>query len=169
MRIPFESKSDTGRPLKDVLLRTASECGYTHYEVARVMTFFLEHLADEVTAGKVVRIPGFGAFGAWLIETASALARDPRPRCRPVFSPARGFQEQVRYAAPPNRGPKERLMRHRRNHAPATHRDRSHSRVFTSMDAFRRMLSVEAGIDLSEIEPCPADTVSLRSLRLDSA
>ena len=44
---------------------------------------------NEVGQGNVVSLPGFGAFGAWLIESRAALARDSSPRCKPVFSPSR--------------------------------------------------------------------------------
>lgn len=102
------------------------------HEVSEVVAEFLEGIIDEVARGHVVSVPGFGAFGPWLIETRSALARDPSLRCKPKFSPARAFTLQVRNSAPASRSGKRKLSRHRRNHHHSAKRaDRVHGVVMT--------------------------------------
>ena len=117
MKLPCYSKSPSTEPLKRVLAETSYYHDMEREEVAAVVGTFLEELADEVAHGNVVSLPGFGAFGAWLIESRAALARDPSQRCKVQFSPARRFTEQVRKTAPAAQCAKKKLIRHRRNHS----------------------------------------------------
>lgn len=125
--------------------RAAQRYGSTRYEVAELMTLFLEAIADEVALGNVVSIPGFGAFGPWLIETRSAMARDSSWRCKPVFSPARPFSDLVRLSAPANRKGKRKISRHRRNHHASSKPDRESVGVITTMEAIRESIRKQLG------------------------
>lgn len=148
MKIPGYSRREDAKPLQDAIDRTASMSGYDRYAVLRITTFFLESIAHEVCLGHAVGIPGFGVFAPWLIETRSALARDPRRRCKPVFSPARGFQEQVRWAAPASRKGKQKIAHHRRNHSISSGSTRCSARLFTSMEAIRQSINAQMGHSL---------------------
>jgi nucleoid DNA-binding protein len=112
------SKTASAEPLRRALTATSHRLDMEREQVAAVVAAFLEEVVDEVANGHVVSIPKFGAFAAWLIESPSALARDPTARCKPKFSPARSFNEQVRTSAPTTTWAKRRLIRHRRNHSP---------------------------------------------------
>lgn len=118
MTLPCYSKSPSAEPLKRVLVETSYRLDMEREEVAAVVGAFLEELADEVAHGHIVSLRGFGAFGAWLIESRAALGRDPSLRCKPLFSPAKKFSEHVRKTAPPTQCAKKQLIRHRRNHSP---------------------------------------------------
>jgi nucleoid DNA-binding protein len=118
VRLSCFSKCASGEPLRRALTSTSHRLDIERDQVGAVVAAFLEEVADEVAHGHVVSIPGFGAFGAWLIETRAALARDPSRRCKPAFSPSKRFYEQVRKSAPATRWAKGKLIRHRSNHSP---------------------------------------------------
>jgi len=132
MKIPCYPQSESAKPLSRVLGRTSERRDMARHEVSEVVAEFLEGIIEEVARGHVVSVPGFGAFGPWLIETRSALARDPSLRCKPKFSPARAFTLQVRNSAPASRSGKRKLSRHRRNHHHSAKRaDRDRGVVMT--------------------------------------
>ncbi|MEM7517370.1 MAG: hypothetical protein AAF368_10660, partial [Planctomycetota bacterium] len=145
MRIFAFSRRADAEPLNRVIAKAANDSGRSRYEVARTMTFFFEHLAEEVAHGRVVSIPGFGAFGAWLDERKSVLAKDPIPRCRPEFSPARGLREMVALTAPFSRVGKRKLTNHRKSHSLGSSATRTSSRVFTSAQAIRDSIDAQLG------------------------
>jgi len=101
-----------------------------------LLSYFLEELAAQVARGKAVRLPGFGLFAPWQIEAPSSVARWGPGRSKPVFSPSRGFREEVRYATP-DPDAKRAITRHRRNHGLGSGASRGRQRVFTSMAAVR--------------------------------
>lgn len=111
------SKKASGEPLRRALTATSHRLDMEREQVEAVVAAFLEEVVDEVANGHVVSIEKFGAFAAWLIESPSALARDPSARCQPKFSPSRSFNERVRYSAPATTWAKRRLAKHRSNHA----------------------------------------------------
>jgi nucleoid DNA-binding protein len=111
------SKRASGEPLRRALTATSHRLDMEREQVEEVVAAFLEEVVDEVANGHVVSVPKFGAWAAWVIESPSALARDPSARCQPKFSPSRSFSEKVRHSAPATTWAKRRLARHRRNHA----------------------------------------------------
>jgi nucleoid DNA-binding protein len=111
------SKKASGEPLRRALTATSHRLDMEREQVEAVVAAFLEEVVDEVANGHVVSIERFGMFAAWLIESPSALARDPSARCQPKFSPSRSFSEKVRHSAPATTWGKRRLARHRKNHA----------------------------------------------------
>lgn len=148
MKLPFFAKSTDAQPLVRVIEAVAARHGCSTYEVALMMTTFFESVADEVCHGRVVTLPGFGKFGAALIERKSDLARDPTPRCKPAFSPSNGFIQQVRTCAPATPAAKRKLDRHRRRNHPSSRPGRSASRVFASAAAARASITAQlAGCD----------------------
>lgn len=145
MRIYAFSNRADAEPLNNVVARTSYSCGRSRYEVARILTFFIEYLAEEIARGRVVSIQGFGAFGAWLDERKCVLAKDPVPRCRPEFSPARGLRETVALTAPFSRVGKRKLINHRKSHSLGSRATRTSSRVFTSAQAIREAIDAQLG------------------------
>ena len=142
--IPFLSRSEDGKPLQRCIDFAAEESGIDAYSVVVAMSFMLTKIADEVTRGRSVRIPGFGCFSPVPIpESHRKKSRDLTPRCKPAFSPSRGFRQQVRFGASPSVVEARRFHRHEKNHA---YLGRGESaRVFTSMDALRDQVSAQLG------------------------
>lgn len=143
IRIPFFARSESAAPLNRVIELTAADACVRSIDVAVTMSYFLQHLVDEVSLGRTVSIPGFGAFAPWLLESSAALARDPTPRCHPKFSPSRCFINQVRLEAPHTDMGKRDLQQHRRHHSVGPRSDRSGSRTWTAMKAFRDSISAQ--------------------------
>ena len=144
--IPFLSSSEQAEPLRRCIEAAASKTAVTQYTATIVMSHFLEQLAAEVAKGRVVRVPGFGTFAPWLIENPASVARWGGGRSKPVFSPSRGFREEVHLAAPHNPDAKRAINRHRRNHALGSGGDRSRDRVFTAMEAMRQNISAQMAV-----------------------
>lgn len=142
IRIPFQSRAEDGAPLQRCLDHAAEESGVDIVNVARVMTFLLEAIADEVVRGRSVRLPGFGVFApAPMPERHRKMSRDLTPRCKPVFLAARGFRAQVAHGALPSQLEARRLARFEKNHA--DHRYGDSARVFTAMAAMRQQISAQ--------------------------
>ena len=135
IRIPMMSKKEDMEPLQSALSYAARASGRTEAELAKQMSWLLEGIADEVSRGKVVRIPGFGMFAPVPKKTT----RDPHPRCRPVFVPNLAFLRQVLYGAPPNAAGRDAVRRHRKCHTYTDNppKGRGSERVFTAMEKFR--------------------------------
>lgn len=148
MKLPYFAKSADAQPLMRVIESVAARHGCSTYEVGLMMSSFFEFLADEVSQGNVVTLPGFGQFAAVLMERKCDLARDPTPRCKPEFSPSVGFIQQVRTCAPATRASKRKLDRHRRRNHPSSRAGKSASRVFASSAAARQAIEAQlAGCD----------------------
>lgn len=142
MKLPYYSKRKDMEPLNDAISRTVARSGYDRAAVIRIASFFLEHVADEVTRGRTVRIPSFGAFAPWLCETKAVKARHEHPCMKPVFAPARGFREQVRWTLPSRKG-KEDIKRYRRNHSLSSGSTKTSSRVVAGMEAIRQSIDAQ--------------------------
>ncbi|MFN3242966.1 MAG: HU family DNA-binding protein [Planctomycetota bacterium] len=142
MRIPFLSRTEDGKPLQDAIDFAAERTACDSVAVAQVMSLFFEAIADEVSRGKVVRIPGFGIFAPVAVsERDRRMSRDLTPRCKPAFSPSRGFRQQVRYGAPPNASGAERLKRFDKNHSST--KGRGAPRVWAAMEAMRDQIDAQ--------------------------
>jgi nucleoid DNA-binding protein len=142
VRIPFLSKSSDRESLARCLDLAAERSGVGADGVVRVMTLFLEAIADELTKGRAVRIPGFGVFVPTPVpERHLRMSRDKTPRCKPSFSPSRGLRAQVALGAGPNPENVRILKRHRSNHANST----GTRRVFSAMQALRQQVAAQLG------------------------
>lgn len=142
MKLPYYSKRKDMEPLNDAISRTVARSGYDRAAVIRIASFFLEHVADEVTRGRTVRLPSFGAFAPWLCETKAVKARHPHGCMKPVFAPSRGFREQVRWTIPSRKG-KEDIARYRRNHSLSSGSTKTSARVVTGMEAIRQSIDAQ--------------------------
>lgn len=152
-RIPFLSDRDQAQPLKDIIDFAADRTGLDDYRVSKVLSYLLEGIADQVSLGRTVRLPGFGVFAPYLDDRPAYRARRVGPVCIPKFSPARGFRAQVMLSAPANDAGKRDLETHRRNHS-VSERRYSSRRVFMSMKQFRDDIARQLGEDpLDESEP----------------
>lgn len=131
IRIPYNAKAEDGQPLQRCIEFAASNHGLTDYDVAMVVAYWLEQVAAEVAAGRLVVIPGFGAFGALRHRTKRGLDGD----WFPAFLASVGFRNEVRYGNPPSPETLERFMRFRHNHNWVN--SRVNRRVHSAMRQFR--------------------------------
>lgn len=140
--IPYLSRAADRESLRRCLDLAAERSGVGADGVVRVMTLFLEAIADELTRGRAVRIPGFGVFvPAPIPERDRRASRNLAPRCKPVFSASRGLRAQVALGVGPSAENIRILKRHRSNHSNST----STRRVFTAMAALRDQVSAQLG------------------------
>jgi nucleoid DNA-binding protein len=142
VRIPFLGKAADRESLRRCLDLAAERSGVGADAAVRVMSLFFEAVADELTKGRAVRIPGWGLYiPAPIPERHRRASRNPTPRCKPVFSPSRGLRAQVALGVGPRPENVRMLKRHRSNHADAT----GTRRVFTAMQALRQQVAAQLG------------------------
>lgn len=124
---------------------TARETGYDEHAVLIIMSRFWEALADEVSKGREVRIPGFGMFAPTLIQNRGGAGNprggDPTPRCKPTFAPTSAFRQQVAYGAPPSKLGNHAVKNYNRNHM----RRDDGGRVFTAQQKLREKIEASLG------------------------
>lgn len=113
--VPYLQKKDAA-PLKAALEETAREIGVDDYTVGIVAFTLFKKLADQVTDGKIVRIPSFGAFFPYIYarQTRSGLPDIVQPR----FQAAVGFRAVVRDHCNPHaiKGGNKRYKLYRETH-----------------------------------------------------
>ncbi len=142
VKLPFLGKAADRESLRRCLDLAAERSGVGADGVVRVMSQFLEAIADELTKGRCVRIPGFGVFvPAPIPERHRRMSRNTSARCKPVFSPSRGLRAQVAMGLGPRPENLRILKRHRSNHSNAT----GSQRVFTAMAALRQQVAAQLG------------------------
>jgi nucleoid DNA-binding protein len=125
VRIPSLTRSEQALPLQRCLEQASRETGVSQHTVALVMSHFLERLADEVSLGRVVRIPGFGMFAPKYYPGSESIA--------PKFSASRGFRVQVSETAPHTMEGARALENHARLRSSAS----KQQRVYTAQAFFR--------------------------------
>lgn len=148
-QIPFLSDRAQALPLQDIIDFIALETGIDTYRASRMVSFFLEGIADQLSMGKTVRLPGFGIFAPFLDDRPQYCTRRPGPVCLPKFSAAKGFRAQVMTSAPANQAGKRDLENHRRSHS-VSEENYSARRVFQSMAYFRRDIARQLGDDTED-------------------
>lgn len=145
MRIPYASTpKGYEQPLYKVVERAAANSGRTKYEIAIVMSHFLEALVDEVTKGRAVSIPGFGIFAP--IVTHSHFRRGTpalRDKPRPKFYPSRAFTQQVLWGSPPAPLAERQFQKFRENHHPSSRPERIGSRTTFAMRGWRDRIAAQ--------------------------
>ena len=149
VRVPFSGKSEAGQPLLRCVRRAALETGLTDFQVAMVVSFFFEELANEVGAGRVVRVPGIGAFGALLWRPRHG--PDAPAYAYPAFSGSDAFRQQVKWECPADGAADRTLRRHRQSRHPSGADGRQSRRTRSAMRAFRERVRAQArrlGYDL---------------------
>jgi nucleoid DNA-binding protein len=135
VRIPGESKASKNEALRNCIEFAASHSGVDEYKVAEIMTLFLEQVADEMTKGRVLQIPGFGAF--FPVPDRHPPRKDQPRRCRVRFHPSVGFQQQVKYGSAPQDSVLRKFNNYRMNHSAGDRSAGHNSRVFSAMKHFR--------------------------------
>jgi nucleoid DNA-binding protein len=140
MIIPFYPAGGAD-PLKRIVQNTAAHTGLSPQHVAVLASYFWEALADEVSKGRAVSIPGLGLF-APVSRAVRARGSDVKVASTVIrFSASRGFREQVRFGAPPNETGRRRYKRHLKNHALGGPQYRCSQRAFTAAKAFREQVA----------------------------
>lgn len=110
IRIPSLHRK-TAESIKRCIEMAANRSGHSEEQVVQVVTLFLESVADEVTKGRAVSVPGFGMF------VQSAVSKLGRVWFRPNFIPSKPFRDQIRFATRPDEAVKLQARRYSRNHA----------------------------------------------------
>jgi hypothetical protein len=142
VRIPFMAKTEDAAPLKRVIARASDRTGVSQFNAIALMTFVWEAIAQEVSSGSVVRIPGWGMYGPWLWNPDGGDSGDAA--VYPRFVPARPFRQEVREMCPPELAKNSVLRNFQRSHHPSS-RSGSTSRTMTTMESWRGHISRQSG------------------------
>ncbi|MCK6444951.1 MAG: HU family DNA-binding protein [Planctomycetes bacterium] len=149
MNIPFLPDAGSADPLRRIVQDVGARTGLSPQHVATIISHGLEAIADEVSKGRAVTLPGFGAIFP-VTRTVRARGTDTKVTSTVIrFSAARGFREQVRYGAPPSETGRRRYVRHMRNHALGGPEHRCSERAFTAGRAFRDAIASQLGGEVS--------------------
>lgn len=124
----------TAVTLKRVIQDTANRGGYSEDQVVHLMTLFLEGIADEVTKGRAVSIPGFGMF------VQSSIQRFGKISFRPNFIPSKPFRDQIKFGTRPDMDVRRMSTNYSRNHARGGD---SGSRAFAVLARLRRAITAQ--------------------------
>lgn len=145
VKIPMFPKAEDAKPLERCIEHASRKTGVDHYTAVLFMTHFLDQVADEVSKGRTVSIPGFGLFAAvWRrIQLPQGLVERMLPR----FSPSRGFRNQVELTCPMDmHGSGTRKFHRHKSNQRTLGGSRSRSdRVFTAMENIRESISKQLG------------------------
>lgn len=131
IRIPLLRRKPA-EPLKRCIDMAANRSGHSEEQVVAVMTLFLECIADEVTKGRAVSIPGFGMF------VQSGKRRAGRTIHRPNFIPSKPFRDQVTFGTRPLPEVSKAAITYSRNHARGGD---SGARSFAVLQRIRKMVT----------------------------
>ena len=118
MRIPADGKSESYRPLNACVVRAANGTGISQQTAALVMSYFFEEMVEQMTKGRIVRIPGFGAFGPKIDASRRAKRANGRPVPRPSWSPSYGVYTQILHCCPTDTISSGQMRKHQQNHGP---------------------------------------------------
>lgn len=111
VRIPY-LHGDEAAPLQEAIAVAADASGVHPALVAVIVSHVLEEIAEEVSRGTAVRIPGFGIFATRTYQPAyKGLGRSV-----PAFSASRGFRNLANFNAPKGGAGERALKSHRANH-----------------------------------------------------
>jgi hypothetical protein len=143
VKIPMFPKAEDAKPLERCIEHASRKTGVDHYTAVLFMTHFLDQVADEVSKGRTVSIPGFGLFAAVLrkIPLPEGLVSKMLPR----FSPSRGFRNQVELTCPMDMTGTKKFYRHRSNQRTIGGSRSLSDRVFTAMENIRESISKQLG------------------------
>lgn len=123
VRIPYNGTAKQKQPLHDALVDAAEAAGVTPLQVAVITNHFLEQVGEQVIKGRIVRIPGFGIFGAM---TRFRYVRGPkagdRRVCYPAFYGSNALKTEVRMRVRPALRPETDAMRQLHNNNRVTSR-----------------------------------------------
>lgn len=124
-----------------VIDRAARESGMTDDQVLLCLTHIFESIADHVSRGGILTIPGFGKFAAVFIKHY----RNRPPSMLPRFSPSVGFLQQTRLCAPQSTRGNTALQYHKSNHHLSTRRPSA--RVLNAAASIRDSIRAQMAAD----------------------
>jgi hypothetical protein len=102
VRIPYLNTKEQHDPIKACVINAAERMQTDPLWVAMVMSFFFEEIARQVAKGKMVRIPGFGNFGAKTrFRRVTNTHFGNGPICYAAFIPSMVFNYMVKMQVPP--------------------------------------------------------------------
>jgi len=133
VRIPFLNTPEAHAPARDCVLYAAENAGIKPALMAMHMSHFFEAVIDQVTMKKVVRIPGFGAFGPKTRFRRVTSKHFGNGRVSyPAFVPCPSFKVQVKMRVRPALSPESDPMRRlaRNNSYRKRHGDKSSPEMF---------------------------------------
>lgn len=136
IRLPYLHKH-RATSLKTCIEKSAIESGFSAAEVVHVMTHFLTALADEVSKGRAVAIPGFGMF-----VQKRYPRRAHRRYFRPVFLPAKAFKQQAQLGTPPVEVESRAALEYQRNNSRVGDKG---ERPFAILEKFREFVAQQVG------------------------
>ena len=145
IKIPFLNKPKDGGPTRDCVYRAVRELGVDDFLVAKVMTYFLEELTNQVAKGRLVRIPGFGVFGARLSKPKTRHSNRQEktpPTAYPSFSPSKAFRNMVALCCPLDPIIERQMSGHQRRNN-LGHPGKDTSMPFTAFDSWRKSLRAQ--------------------------
>jgi len=93
MNIPYAAKSKRAAPVMACVAKAAREMECSEPRIAHTMNVLFEEIANQMSLGRLVRIPGFGLFG----QRPSKVARRKGKTYYAAFSAARGWRNRLYY------------------------------------------------------------------------
>ena len=111
VRIPYLHGQEA-EPLQEAIGVAADASGVHPALVAVIVSHVLEEIAEEVSRGTVVRIPGFGMFATKTYPPAY----NGLGRAIPAFSASRGFRNLTNLQSSRSSANDKALRSHRANH-----------------------------------------------------
>jgi nucleoid DNA-binding protein len=112
VRVPFLNTPEAHTPVRDCVVRAAERAGIEPTLMALSMAHFFEAITDQVTMKKVVRIPGFGAFGPKTrFRRVPSKFTGSLPCAYPAFVASPAFKLEVRMRVRPAMSPESDPMR----------------------------------------------------------
>jgi nucleoid DNA-binding protein len=101
VRIPYLNKEEDHAPICEAVVRAAERAGIQPALMAIYMSQFLEQVGEQMIRGRVVRIPGFGAFGpkTRFRRVPSKFTGD-LPCAYPAFVPSAAIKREMRLRVP---------------------------------------------------------------------
>ncbi len=142
IQIPFSGDAESTEPLRRCIKRAANEMGVSEFHAALLMSYFVEELSHQVANNRVVRIPGFGVFGAKVWHPRHD--PDAVAYAYPAFSAAVPFRNLVRSHCPATGAALDAIDRHRRHAHESSRHDRSGRMPWSAQKAFRDRIAAQA-------------------------
>lgn len=127
--------------LATVIEDSARAAGIGDHEMLRISTHLFEALADHISRGRIIAIPGFGKFAAVYIKHFRCRAGVMRAR----FSPSAPLMNLVRICCPMSTRGNKVLKTHEKNHHNVSAAPRA--RPDNAFQSIRHSIKVQMGQD----------------------
>jgi hypothetical protein len=142
IQIPFSGDAESTEPLRRCIQRAAHQMNASEFHAALLMSHFLEELSHQVAKNCVVRVPGFGVFGAKVWHPRHD--PDALPYAYPAFSASVALRNLVSLQCPPTGAALDAIDRHRRHSHASSGHDRSGRVPWSAHKAFRERITAQA-------------------------